>query len=241
MPGDSDHQPEAPVPPRRKSRRATIVVLALLLLLVTAVGGVTVWALGIRGRTLGAGTQMLSFEQYRAGWESAMQKAEVEAAFPPQPVDLADVGVSGRRPFQATFTAEELTALLNVYRHTAAVSGSDVSLQRVEVALPTPGAASLKGRLVVGSTAYSATIEGPVTYAGGEVNSPGATSLRVEGFNVGGSRRAQATRAVLDYLNAYLDAAPGLTIDSAEIVSEGVRVTGSAPQRIEHREDTSTP
>ncbi len=38
--------------------------------------------------------------------------------------------------------------------------------------------------------------------------------------------------ALIDYFNAYLAAAPGLTIESASIGADGVSVTGTAPDSI---------
>ena len=163
-----------------------------------------------------------------------MAKAGVEATFPAGPVDLTQVSPSGSEPFEATFTAEEITALLNVYRYEADLSGQSVSFTRAQAAFPKPGVGALAGTLSAQGSNYSAEIAGPVTYAATGIDSPGATSLKVEGFNVGGARRRQASDAVIAYLNLYLRAAPGLTIEDARIVADGVYVKGSAPTRLEH-------
>jgi hypothetical protein len=163
-----------------------------------------------------------------------MAKAGVEATFPAGPVDITQVSPSGSVPFEATFTAEEITALLNVYRYQADLTGQSVSFTRASAAFPRPGVGALSGTLSAGGSNYSAEIEGPVTYTATGIDSPGATSLKVEGFNVGGERRRQASDAVISYLNLYVRAAPGLTIEDARVVADGVYVKGSAPALLEH-------
>ena len=109
-----------------------------------------------------------------------------------------------------------------------------MSFESPEASFPQPGVGSLSGKLATGGSAYDATIVGPVAYTATGIDSPGATSLTVEGFSVGGDRRKQASEAVIAYLNMYVRAAPGLTVQSAEIVEGGIRVKGLAPERLEH-------
>lgn len=169
-------------------------------------------------------------DEYRTAYESAMAKAGVDAQFPGRAVDLSDVEVTGSQPLDATFTAEEVSALLNIYRF----SGStDVALSDVDVEFPSAGVVQLSGKLNYQGSSYRATMTAPVAFDG-RITSPGATSLNVSGFSVSGQQRTQATQAVVDYFNEALQAAPGLTVESASIGASGVRVQGTAPTSISH-------
>ena len=156
-----------------------------------------------------------------------MRKASVDATFPAEPIDITSLNAAGQHAFEATFTAEEITALVNVYRY--APSGQAVTLQQVTVRFPNAGEAAVSGSAVINGSAYSAEIAASPTYENGSIVAAGPIRVSVEGFGVGGDRARQAADAVLAYLNEFLDAAPGLTVDTAEITSEGVRVTGKAP------------
>ncbi len=164
---------------------------------------------------------------YRNAWTSAMRKASVDATFPDEPVDIASLTAAGNHAFQATFTAQEITALVTVYRY--APSGQAVTLRQVAVRFPNAGEAALSGSAVINGSGYSAEIAGPAGYESGAIVAQGPVRVSVEGFGVGGERARQAADAALAYLNEFLDAAPGLTVDAAEITAEGLRVTGSAP------------
>jgi hypothetical protein len=156
-----------------------------------------------------------------------MRKASVDATFPADPIDITSLNAAGQHAFQATFTAEEITALLTVYRYTP--SGQAVTLQQVTVQFPNAGEAAVSGSADINGSAYSAEIAATTAYENGSIVALGPVRVSVEGFGVGGDRGRQAADAVLTYLNEFLDAAPGLTVDTAEITSEGVRVTGKAP------------
>ncbi|MBI5232528.1 MAG: hypothetical protein HY876_10250, partial [Coriobacteriales bacterium] len=76
-------------------------------------------------------------------------------------------------------------------------------------------------------------LEGPVAFGSTEgLTSPGADEATFEGIPLGGGQAAQATDLALKYGNAYLKAAPGLTVDKAEVVEGGVRVRGTAPDEL---------
>ncbi len=79
---------------------------------------------------------------------------------------------------------------------------------------------------------YSGSVTLPLTYSAGRVNSTGVTALSVEGVLGNDGQKAQVGGALLDYFNAYLAAAPGLTIESASIGADGVTVTGTAPDSL---------
>ncbi len=225
--------PGAKTDGRGPSRRAAVIAAVVASVVLVGLIGLVVWAV-LASRKPVVVREAPRFDRFEPAWASAMAKAGVEATFPAGPVDVTMAKPFGRVPFEATFTAEEITALLNVYRYQGGIGGQDVSFESPEAAFPRPGVGSLSGQLATGGSSYSATIVGPVTYAATGIDSPGATELTVEGFSVRGDRRTQASEAVIAYLNMYVRAAPGLTVQSAEIVQDGLRVTGSAPARLEH-------
>lgn len=214
--------------PSPGTMRAFKVVAAAVVLSLMAL---VVWAVWVAGRPASA-PPAPSFDRFRDPWASAMAKAGVDATFPAGPVGLADLVPSGRTPFDATFTAQEISALLNVYRHSEAVPGQSVVVDSVAVTFPSDDTARLAGVILADGSRYSAVASGPVRYVGGSITSTGLTALTVEGFAVGDSRRTQASEAMLDYFNAYLDAAPGLSVESARIVDGALLVTGFAPASI---------
>ena len=185
------------------------------------------------GKTSPPQVEPPSFTRFEAAWSSAMAKAGVEATFPVEPVDITRLRASGRRSFEATFTAEEISALLNVYRFETVIEKARVSIGEADVSFPAAGVAAIDAVLFSGDSGYRMRAEGPLTHANAEMRSKGLSSLNIEGFNVGGSKRVRAGKAVVRYLNELLDEAPGLTVDSAEIIEGAVRVRGWAPVRLE--------
>ena len=214
---------------QRPSRRGLILGIVAAAVFLTDHVGAVVWTLG-RGDTSGPGRAAL-----RTAYESAMRKAGVEASFPAEPVELSSVVPSGGHPFSATFTAEELGALLNTFRFTADVDGSTVLVRRANLRFPGESGIELDARVGVDGSAYTALIEGPVSFRDGFARSPGATRATAEGISLNAAQRVQLTRAVLSYVNAYLQAAPGLDVGSAKLTPDGVAATGTAPDRIEFR------
>jgi hypothetical protein len=218
--------------PRRD--RSLAIGLAALVAVVLVLGGLAVWfvlrpASDMAGPTAGAG----DFEQYREAYESAVAKAGVEATFPPEPVALDKLEAEGSHPFEALFTAEEATALLAMHPLIATVEGSQVSLIEPELLFAEGAAMTIGGRILADGRRFRAQIEGPVGFdPDSGVTSPGATEAKVEGFSANESQRSQATDLVLDYGNEYLDAAPGLSVESVTIDSDGVTVAGQAPDRL---------
>jgi len=220
----------------RSKRRAWIIGGSVILLVALIVGGLVALVVWAKGRDKPVTTRTAaSFASYQGAWESAMTKAGVEATYPEGPVDLEQVRPTGGQPFSATFTAEEMAALLAVYRYSSDAFGGDVELRNIEVGFPSQGRASLSGTLTLNGNSYTAVIEAPAYFARDRVVLGRRDArLTVEGFSVGGARREQALRTFADYLNAMLKAAPGLTVEKAQIVEGGVRVEGLAPTKIEH-------
>ncbi len=235
-PADSpDRQPaaEQPSPAAPPARTATArhrtlwIVLGILaaVLFLGALVGVVVWGLNRPGPTPITGAAAVA--PYAAAWTSAMKKAGVEATLPAEPTDITALQAAGQHDFSATFTAEEITALVNVYRY--APPDQPVTLGSVSVRFPQAGNGVLRGSAVISGSSYSAELAGPAGYENGSIVPQGDISVSVEGFGVGGERAQQAIQATFDYLNQFLREAPGLTIESAEITAEGLSVTGKAP------------
>lgn len=233
---DSDpspsHNPAPPPGAVGPSRRAVWVLGIIGVTVIVGLAAVVVWALASRSQP--STVALPRFDRFEPAWSSAMQKAGVEATFPAGPVQIEDLLATGRRPFEATFTAEEVSALMNVYVYDTEVAGQDVGVKDVAVGFPGPGVGSIEGELLSGGSSYGVKATAPLTYSAKGIASPGLTSLAVEGFSIGGSRRQQAGDALVAYLNTYLRAAPGLTVERAEITTEGLRVKGSAPAALEH-------
>lgn len=216
--------------PSRRAMRWFAIIAAISAAAMIALVG---WALWTASRPK-APTEKPRFDRFETAWSSAMSKAGVEATFPAGPVPLQDVRFSGRHAFETTFTAEEIAALLNVYRHAAEIQGSRVELRSVRLTFRDDTDVRLSGALVADGDAYSAEAEGPVAFSRGRIRSERLDSLTVEGFSVGGARRRQALDALLGYFNEYLDASPGLTVESAGIGDGVVLVRGFAPDELRH-------
>lgn len=214
-----------------KPRSRIAIVVGTIVALATIAGLVWLVLWSLRGD---GDVDSQAYQRQRTAWESAMAKASVEATFPGGPVELDAVRAVGSHPFQATFTAEEIEALLAVYRYTARRQGDEVSFDRVSVLFPQPGRAALRGRITLNGTAYSAKASGPVEWADGVVVDRSAADVSVEGFDLSGSRKTDAIAAIEGYLDELLAAAPGLVVKEATVTADGVSVRGTAPVRLEH-------
>lgn len=221
----ADPGPVVPGGPGKTPMRIFAIVAGIV---VVGFVALIAWALWTAGKPTPSAPAP-RFDRFQSAWASAMAKAGVEATFPVDPVEVTSLQSSGRQSFEATFTAEEITALLNVYPYRGEIAGAEVSLTSAEVEFPDAGRVRLSGSLVADGSGYSAVAEAPVSYADGEITSRGLTSLTVEGFNISGGRRTQAGDGLLQYFNAYLDATPGLTVEVAEVVEGGIVVKGFAP------------
>ncbi len=159
-----------------------------------------------------------------------MKKAGVDADFPADPINLEQLDPRGRHSFEATFTAAEVTALINLYRY----GGSELplSLESAAVQFPKADHATITGRASLGTSSYTAEVSGGFWYDDGSIVAFGPIEASVQGFRLTGSRRRQAVDQLLRYVNGMLDAAPGLTVLSAEVVKGGVMATGVAPDRL---------
>lgn len=170
--------------------------------------------------------------QYEAAWRSALKKAGTTAEWPGGPVPLDQVEATGSHPFEARFTAAEITALLNVFTRDATVQGTPIALRKATITFPAQDTVRLDGNVIVDGNSFGAVVDAPATYANGQVQSSGITSARSMGVSADEKTRAMATTALLEYVNEYLAAAPGLVVESARIVPGGVVVSGTAPDAL---------
>lgn len=210
--------------PKRRWVAWTVGILSAVIVVGSLVG-VVVWALN-------RGSGGVDFSSYQGAYASAMKKAGVTAAFPTAPVDITTVKSAGEHPFEASFTAQEITALVNALTFSANIQGTDIAVSDPLIELAGTNAARLSGSITLNGSSYSAAVEGPVGFSAGQITSSGATKATAEGFSVGADRAKQATTGLLEYLNLYLGAAPGLTVTTAEVTPEGFKVRGTAPDTL---------
>lgn len=213
-----------------KSERLTLaILLGSFALIFIAVIGVVVWAAGRET----APPPVFDYEAYRPAWESAMAKAGVEATFPVVPVEIDTLETSGFRSLDATFTAEEISALAAMYRYTYESPQGTVSLLRPEIGFPEAGRVSVSARLVYQGSGYSVRGAVDATMASGAlVFDEDSAVLVASGFQVEDEQLRQALGAVVIYIEELLTAAPRLTVLDAEIVEGAVHVYGAAPREI---------
>jgi len=211
--------------PRRKR---TGVILAVVLGLV-AIGFVAVVVFLVMNSNK---SNEASLAAKNAAYDSAMQKAGVQAPYPGAPVALTDVTATGSHPFEATFTTAEVAALLSTFPYESDVAGVQVSLQDVTLSVPEAGTVQIDAAVTANGGTYNGSVTLPLTYSGGRVESTGVTGLSVEGIPGNEGQKAQVGGALVNYFNAYISAAPGLTIESATLGADGVTVTGTAPDSL---------
>ena len=112
------------------------------------------------------------------------------------------------------------------------VPGQSITLDAITVRFPAEGQAEISGSAAINGSSYSAALAGGVVYESGSIVASGPTDVNVEGFALRGERHDQAVTELMRYLNAMLDAAPGLTVISARVIEGGVEVRGVAPDRL---------
>lgn len=213
---------EAPRPRPKRTGTVVAVVVAIIALLFIAV---VVYLISTQTTHSGDAAS-------RAAFESAMKKAGVQATFPAQPVDVTTLKATGSHPFSATFTAEELAALVNAYPYTSDVAGLSINLRNASMEFPAPGVIKMTANVTANGGTYSGTVTAPASFSAGQISTAGVTDLSVEGISGNDAQKTQVGDALVTYANAYLAAAPGLAIQSARITAAGLEVKGTAPDSI---------
>jgi hypothetical protein len=161
-----------------------------------------------------------------------MHKAGVSAPqAPATPVEIASIKPSGSHRFDATFSYAEITALLTAFSH-ASNSAKSAGAAVTSVEHVDGNAVRIAGRMSMGGMSYTGTVEGPATFARGQIETAGQVSATMNGFPVPGSQADKAAGLLVRYLNGYIDAAPGLKVESARVEADGIHVTGTAPDKI---------
>lgn len=211
-------------PPRRKRTGVIVAVVAAVIAL--AFVAVVVYLVTNSGSNTG------SADSTRASFDSAMQKAGVTAAYPGTPVAVTDVTSTGSHPFTATFTPAEVAALLNTFSYESDIAGIRIALRNVSIGVPEPGTVEINASVTANGSTYSGSVTAPLTFSDGRVETTGVTALSAEGIPANDAQKSQVGGALIDYFNAFLAAAPGLSIESASIGPDGVTVTGSAPDSL---------
>lgn len=232
--------PKPPFPPPRTStaspaphpkRRHGWAIAVGLIVTVVVLGAlaVSVW-LQLAAQRTPVSSRFVS----ASAFASAMRKAQVNAPpAPTSPVELTSVEPIASHSFEATFTYSELSAVLDAFSHTVNVSGMNVALSRVTIGPgKTRGAMTLSGNVTAAGTTYTGKVSGTVQFVGGHIIEPAPLDVQAEGATLNGTQAQQATQILLAYLNAYLEAAPGLQISSATVTPEGVHASGTAPNSI---------
>ena len=221
----SDAPSKVPASPAKWLAIAGVVVLVGL--------GALVWWATARASRPAPPVAAPSIQPYRAAWESAMAKAGWRLRIRWDPSSSRSSTPPGCGPSRRR-SLPRRSPRFNVCRFEGKIAGSAVSLSDVSLSFPSPGVAMADASVSIDGTAYSMRVTLPLVRDAKGVHSPGATDLVAEGFTVKGARRTQATDAIVGYLNAYVNSAPGLVVQDAAIVAGGLRVTGSAPQRLEN-------
>ena len=220
----------APGPGHNRGRGCLIAGVLVAVVVLLALGGLVWWAALQPGASTTSGPTVGSAADTSA-FGSAMRKAGVKAPpAPTSPVPLTSVKPLGSHPFDATFTFEELAAVLRAFSYTPK-SATSIRL-RVDALSQTGGDLRLDGEVTAAGSSYGGYVQGPVRFVGGKIVPDGSFTANAGGISVGGAQAAQAAGILLEYLNRFLAAAPGLKVSSAAVVTGGVHVTGTAPDSI---------
>ena len=222
----------APGPGSGRGRGCLIAGVLAVVVVLFALGGFVWWSVLRPGAQSSAGPgSAIGSAADTSAFASAMRKAGVQApAAPKSPVDLVSLKTTGGHPFQATFTFDELAALLRAFAYTP-TSGMRVHLD-VRSISQTGGNVRLTGDVTASGTSYSGRIEGPVAFANGKIVPNGTFTANTGGLTISGGQAAQAAGILIGYLNEYIGAAPGMTVGSAAVTTGGVHVTGTAPDSL---------
>jgi hypothetical protein len=215
---------------RRKRGRGCAIAAAIVMVLLVATAALGAYLFLNRPPQVSP-AEKVSSPQVRSAFSSAMKKAKVSAPqAPTAPIEIATVKPVGSHRFQATFSYEELTALLAAFSHASkSTQKAGASVTSVEQA---GRGVRLSGQFTMSGMSYTGTIEGPAKYSGGKIGTDGEVKATMNGFPVPGSQADQAAGLLIRYLNGYLAAAPGLKVNSATIADDGIHVTGTAPDTI---------
>jgi hypothetical protein len=213
-----------PNPKRRRSWVVAGVVVAVVLIVLAALALFFWWQ----------AQQPAPIAQHEANGavESALRKARVDApVIPATTIDLAQIKATGSHPFDATFTYDELVALLSTFTYLPQ-SARGVNFTVNSLVRTGSGELKVYGDITSRGMSLRGWIQGPVKFSGGKIVPNGDFVANTNGLTVKGTQALRTALIAIAYLNAYLRAAPGLKVQSATITTAGIHVTGTAPDRI---------
>jgi hypothetical protein len=162
----------------------------------------------------------------KAAFDSAMQKAGVEAQYPTTPVPTSRLKVSGKKKLSATFTDAEVSALINAY-----VEPFEYNVRNVQVAFHSGRRGEASAMVTYQGRDYPGYITGTVSLEGGHISGT-ATAAQGGGVPATGEWLQLGQDKSVDFFNLQL-ALPGLSIATAEMSEGEVTVTGTVPAKIE--------
>jgi len=202
--------------------------IILIVVAVAAVGLVAATAFGMvpgLSAYLGfAKQQDLGINADKAAFDSAMQKAGIEAQYPDKPLPVAGLTVTGEKKLDAAFTDDEVSALINAF-----TEPFDYTVKNVQVVFHDGGRAEASAMVTYQGKDYPGYITGTVAYQGGQIS--GTASSATGAGLPAGKYLGQGQGKTLQFLNLQL-AFPGLRIDTAQMSEGQIKVTGTVPAKI---------
>jgi hypothetical protein len=201
-----------------------------LIVIVTVVAGVVVAT--VAGVMPGASAYLgfakqrdLGIKADKAAFDSAMVKAGIKAEYPATPVATGQLKVTGKKKLDATFTDDEVSALINAY-----VEPFEYNVRGVQVVFHDGGKGEASALVTYQGKDYPGYITGAVSLENGRVTGS-ATSANAAGIPAKGSWLSLGETKSIDFFNLQL-AIPNLVIETAEMTEGQVRVTGTVPRSI---------
>lgn len=161
----------------------------------------------------------------KAAFDSAMSKAGVKAEYPTTPVETTRLEVKGTKKLDATFTDDEVSALINAYKEPF-----EYDVRGLQVVFHAGGTGEASALVTYQGKDYPCYITGDAGFAGGRVSGK-ATAANGAGIPAQGSWLALGETKSIDFFNTQL-AFPNLVIESAEMTDGAVRVTGTVPRSV---------
>jgi len=215
---------EAPEP---KRNRVGVVALVSVVVLAVVLLGAAIWL--VLGQVQ---TKPAANKATQPNFESAMRKAGVKATYPGGAIDLKAVRPTGSHSFTATFTADEIAALLNTFRYTSDVGGTQIALRNVQLQFTGPDVVQASAAVRANGSTYNGAVTLNLYFEMGRFKTTGASDVTVEGIGVSSDQRGLVADSLVNFANDYLSSSLGLTVVSAKVDAGGVAVSGMAPDSI---------
>lgn len=210
--------------PRRK-RRGCLIALAVfvVLVLLTVIGA----AVMIGQASTPEDTGVTYSEE---DFDSALKKLDVTWPELPEGADPDDYErvYTGSKPFDATFTEAELSALMS-FRH----SSTYWPIKSMQVDLTGGDTARVSGLVTYSGRDWAVSASGSGSISGAALGVDIA-SARVAGIDVPAEYLPLGADFLEGVVNARLARIPGFGVDSAVVTGDGVRVIGTIWETAEY-------